>query len=62
MWMYWSIIKQRAWGVRGWESYGEWGQYSPTLFRIQRTAVRIGASVAQPRLPSVIWVIVVGHS
>ena len=34
---------------------------SPTLFRIRRTAVRIAASGALPE-PSVIRVIVVGHS
>ena len=44
-------IKQRTWGVRGRESYSEWGQGSPTRFRMRRT--RITASRALPK-PSVI--------
>ncbi|KAH9995095.1 hypothetical protein BJV77DRAFT_992474 [Russula vinacea] len=40
----WSII-ERTWGVR---------DMVLTLFRIQRTAVRIGASVARPQRPSVV--------
>jgi hypothetical protein len=40
--------------------YGEWGQCSPTLLGIRRTAVKIAARGALPN-PSVIGVIVVGH-
>jgi hypothetical protein len=38
------------------------GNIGPTLSRIQRTAVRIAASGARPKLSSVVRVIVVGHS
>lgn len=57
--MYYSIITQRATGVRGWESYSERGKYSPTLFRMRQTRIAASGTL---RKPSMFRVIVVGHS